>query len=455
MRAAIAEIAFLALLVLIGTLRGSEVPARLADLLPFTQGFVDRWYSWDVFGSAIFAATLALLAIAIAVCTINRVPGIWQTISEPRIRTSPGYLQAADTSAAFETGSSPQDVAASFEAILSRQRFRVLTQQIGQDIHVYADKNRYAKLGTFPFHLALILLLVGGIVGAQFGFREQEFVVPLGETRDVGHGTGLSVELQGFSESYTPGGFGESYEADIVILENGEPVKTDRISPNHPTSYNSATFYQSSLGYGATMAITSSDGVPLYNGTVDLGIFTYAGNPDAPAGFVTVPGANVRMTVVGPDIEPTAAPELDTLQLLNGQMYVILDKIGGTALDRQAFVIDQGQPVQLGDMTIVFEREIQWSLLQVAYNPGIPIFIIASVFLVGGLIVTFYLPLRRIRGIISPKPGGEGSQLMAVPLAKRDWSGKRDFRTTVEKLEADLGVPATVRMPDSMSDPDG
>ena len=35
-RAAIYEIAFLALLVLIGTLRGSSVPQNLADLLPFT-----------------------------------------------------------------------------------------------------------------------------------------------------------------------------------------------------------------------------------------------------------------------------------------------------------------------------------------------------------------------------------------------------------------------------------
>jgi len=89
-RAAITEIAFLDLLVLIGTLRVSAVPFWLADGLPFLQPLVDRWYDWDVFRSPIFAATLALLAVAIAVCTINRVPGIWQTISHPRVRTSLG-----------------------------------------------------------------------------------------------------------------------------------------------------------------------------------------------------------------------------------------------------------------------------------------------------------------------------------------------------------------------------
>jgi cytochrome c biogenesis protein len=453
-RAAIAEIAFLALLVLIGTLRGSEVPQWIADGIPDLQPFVDRWYGWDVFRSPLFAGILALLSIAIAVCTINRVPSIWQTISEPRVQTSLGYLKASDTSATFETLSTPAEVVSSYEAALRQKRFRVLTKEVGQDIHVYADKNRYGKLGTFPFHLALILLLVGGIVGAQYGFREQEFVIPVGESRSVGHGTNLSVELVNFRDRYTPSAIAESYEADIVIYEGDKPVKSGTISPNHPTSYNNATFYQSSLGYGSRMKVTGSDGVLLYEGTVDLGIFTFLGNPDAPAGFVNIPGANATMTVVGPDTAPLELPELDTLNLLNGQMYVIIQPNEGTELDRQVLVLDQGQPVQAGDLTILFEREMQWSLLQVAYNPGIPIFIIASIFLVGGLVVTFYLPLRRVRAIASPVDETGGSRLIAIPLAKRDWSGKRDFFSTVQRLEGMLGVHATLRKPDSMSDLD-
>jgi hypothetical protein len=97
---------------------------------------------------------------------------------------------------------------------------------------------------------------------------------------------------------------------------------------------------------------------------------------------------------------------------------------------------------------------MQWSLLQVAYNPGIPIFIIASVFLVGGLLVTFYLPLRRVRAIASPLTESSGSRLIAIPLAKRDWSGKRDFFSTANRLEGLLGVRATFRKPDNMSDLD-
>ncbi|MEJ7900509.1 MAG: cytochrome c biogenesis protein ResB, partial [Thermomicrobiales bacterium] len=321
-RAAIAEIAFLAVLVLIGTLRGSSVPESLANAVPFLRPLVDRWYAWDVFRSPVFATILALLAIAIAVCTINRVPGIWQTINHPRVRTSHGYLRGADTAATFSTAASVDDLASTYEETLRKKRFRVLTERFGEETHIYADKNRYGKMGTFPFHLALILLLVGGIVGAYYGFRETEFIIPIGETKAVGHGTDLSVELVRFQDSYTPLGTADEFESEIIIYNGDEPVRRETISPNNPASYRTATFYQTSLGYGANMRVMDDSGFELFNGTVDVGVFTFAGNPDAPAGFVELPGAGLTMTVVAPDIAPSNEPELDTLGLKNGQMYV-------------------------------------------------------------------------------------------------------------------------------------
>ncbi len=450
-RAAIAEITFLAILILIGTLRGSSVPESLANAMPVLRSLVDRWYAWDVFQSPVFAAILALLAIAIAVCTINRVPGIWQTINNPRLRTSHGYLRGADTSATFVTVASVADVTSACEATLKQKRFRVLTERIGDETHVYADKNRYGKMGTFPFHLALILLLVGGIVGASYGFRETEFIIPVGETKAVGNGTDLSVELVQFQNSYTPLGTAEEFQSEIVIYDGDSPVRHETISPNDPVSYRTATFYQTSFGHGSIMRVADETGVEMFNGTVDVGIFTYAGNPDAPAGFVEIPGAGLTMTVVAPDVQPLVAPELDTLGLKNGQMYVMLQPTTGSEVPRQEFVIDQGQSVAAGNAVVSFDREVQWSLLQVAYNPGIPIFAIASFLLVGGLLVTFYFPLRRIRAIVSPGP--QGATLMAVPLAKRDWSGKREFFQAVAALEATLEAKPEIRRPaDSLGD---
>src|SRR5688572_22745322 len=80
-RVAIYEIAILALLVLIGTLRGSSVPRQIADIFPFSEGFVDAWYDWDVFKSLPFVVICTLLAVSIAIGgMINRAPGLWRAI---------------------------------------------------------------------------------------------------------------------------------------------------------------------------------------------------------------------------------------------------------------------------------------------------------------------------------------------------------------------------------------
>ena len=101
MRAAVYEIVALGILVLIGTLRGSSVPEWIADGLPFTRGIVDRWYAWDVFHSLTFILLLTLISVAIAICTINRVPGMWRTIAHPTVTTSHGFLRNADVNAAL------------------------------------------------------------------------------------------------------------------------------------------------------------------------------------------------------------------------------------------------------------------------------------------------------------------------------------------------------------------
>jgi cytochrome c biogenesis protein len=68
--------------------------------------------------------------------------------------------------------------------------------------------------------------------------------------------------------------------------------------------------------------------------------------------------------------------------------------------------VKQGDSVRLGDLTLTFERERRFSVLQVARNPGIPIFFVAAILLIGGSMVTFYFPHRRFRGNVTATPAG-------------------------------------------------
>lgn len=443
-RNAIYEIAFLTLLVLIGTLRASSAPQWMADHLPFLQPLVDRWYAWDVFRSPVFAITLAVIAIAIIICTLNRVPQIWAAFAHPKIATSMGFINGADTAATYALSTPVSATLGHLQGVLGKRRYRVLTEQVGDQTHIYADKNRFSGFGTFPFHLGLILLLVGGIVASSLGFRDNEFLVAEGNRQNVGHGTGLSVELVRVEDIYSPNGIAIEYASHIVIYENGEDVKEGVVRVNHPVSHGPATIYQSSFGFTAEFTVRDAAGNIVFSGPSELGLFTARNNPDAAAGFINIPAEGLRMSVIAPDSNAAKQPELDALQLVPGQMWI------GLPGDTEGVVVTQGQPAQVGDYMVTFEREGKYSILQIGYNPGVPIFLIAAAFLIGGLMVTFYFPHRRVRAIL--KPTDTGSELHLAPLAKRDYAGKRDFFGVLSSLNETLAATPQVRAPKNSGD---
>jgi len=435
-RAAIWEVAFLATLMLIGTLRGSSVPRSLADAIPFTSPLVDRWYAWDVYNSLLFMLTLALMAIATAVGGMfNRASGIWKAIAHPTVPTTHRFLRGTGGNLFLASASPVSTTAAGLERDLRERRYRVLIQTRGDEVHLYFDKNRFSRLGTFPFHIALILFMVGGIVAAQFGFREMAFIIPEGESRAIGHGTDLAVRLDRFEDTYVESGLPAEYTSYLTLLDNERPVASDAITVNDPLTYDGVTIYQSSFGQAVQIRVTDLTGAALYDGAVELGTFTSSDNPDALAAVVDLRPAGVVLTIIAPDQFPIKQPELDRLQLADQEIYVRARYTGSPGgQEMRAAVLATRQTADLGAIRVEFLRETRFSLFQVASNPAIPLFIVASIMLLGGLMVTFYFPHRRIRGIVSPDSVGDGSKVHLAPLAKRDWGGHRQFDSLVNAL---------------------
>lgn len=439
-RAALYEIIFLAVLILVGTLRGSVLPAQMPRFVPALEPLVARWYAFDVFHSLIFSMTLALLTVAITVCTINRVPGIWQALVHPTVATTRQFFRSAEPAIVERSPDAPEAVARELVAILRSRRYRVLTEQRGGDIHVYADKNRWGKLGTFPFHLALILLLVGGIVGAQFGFREPVFTVAEGATRDVGEGTHLRLKLERFVDSYNQIGSPTEYRSDVILYEGDQEVRRGSLTVNNPLTYKGVTFYQASYGQAAQIEVQDAAGNVAFAAAVPFE-YVSRSNGDAPAAIVDLPAQGVRLELFFPNLKLDAKPEIGTIKLQSGELYAQAREAGTNTKLGEGVVIAQGDVARVGGLDVQFVRERRFTLLQVAYNPGIPILFSAAILLVIGLAITFYFPHRRIRALVSA--GGGETEVMLAPLAKRDWGAKRDFVRTLSAIEARFG-PATL-----------
>ncbi|MGH2532798.1 MAG: cytochrome c biogenesis protein ResB [Thermomicrobiales bacterium] len=436
-RAAAYEIVFLALLVLVGTLKGSIIPAQIPRYVPVLEPLVERWYAFDVFHSLIFSATLALLAVVIVVCTINRVPGIWNAITHPTVTTTRQFFRTAEPAAVFRPAEPLATAAAELTDLLRSRSYRVLTERRGDEVHVYADKNRFARLGTFPFHLALILVLVGGIVGAEFGFRDPVFAVAEDATRDVGHGSSLRLRLDAFVETYNERAQPVAYRSDVVLYEGEREVRRQSITVNHPLNYGRYTFYQSGFGPAAVLRVTDPNGAVVYEDSVNF-LYRSRTHPDAPGGLLELPARGVRIELLFPNLQLDAKPEVGTVKLRPGEIYAQARDWGTNQKIGQGAVIGQGDTANLGGLNVQFMRERRYTILQVAYNPGIPILFAASFLLVFGLVATFAFPHRRVRALVGETGGG--TEVLLAPLAKRDWGGQRDFIHTLAAIERRFGA---------------
>src|SRR5262249_31740283 len=159
------------------------------------------------------------------------------------------------------------------------------------------------------------------------------------------------------------------YRSDLIIYKNGRQVKSGSIIVNHPITYDGVTFYQSSFGHAVTLRITDNQGNEIYNDSVPMGLFTSRMNPDAPAGVLDLLPLHLSINIIGPDADRAHAPELDTLNLLSGQLFVQVrpdDLASGTM--PPSSVVDLGDTVALDGLNIQFVRERQFTLLQVAKN---------------------------------------------------------------------------------------
>jgi cytochrome c biogenesis protein len=102
--------------------------------------------------------------------------------------------------------------------------------------------------------------------------------------------------------------------------------------------------------------------------------------------------------------------------------------------------MDQGVPTTLGDYTVTFERESQFTGLNVARDPGVLLVWLGSFLLFGGFVIRFTIHHKRVWSRIVTRPNG-GAVLGMATLATRDVSQATDFENLVTDIRAALQAP--------------
>jgi cytochrome c biogenesis protein len=383
---------------------------------------------FEVFNSLLFRVLVALLAVSLTACSLRRIPGVIRTAVRPRTDVGPAFFEHAPQHEVIVSRQSPAGARAIVEGVLRRRRYRTVSDEDGV-VHVYGDRWRWMQFAGLAGHLSLVVILAGAVIGGVAGYRDQGFAVAEGDTRAVGTGEGLSVRLTDFTVAYDPATDRPSdYASSVVLLKDGVEIDRHVIRVNDPLRYDGLAFYQASFGSAAQMTVRDAAGAVLVSEGVP---FSWSlGGSDRPLGILAVPGAGYTLWVLGTG--GTVAP---------GQVEVQVFGAGGSAAPVADQVLDQGKPAVVAGMTIVFERESQYTLLTVARDPGVWLVWLGSLLLFAGFALRFALPHKRVWARITARSGG--SVVALATLARRDAAISTDFADLARDIRSALGAPAT------------
>lgn len=442
MRTGLFLILGLGLLSLAGTLL-EQAPAGVRSdpqaYASWLDGLRPRYGGWttvldtlgllSVFSSWLFRGTVVLLATSLVACSINRAPHLWDRATRPPRRRSDAFYAHAHLRAGLVAAGAPADVAEQVRQTLRGKRFRAVSAEHQGTFTVYGDQHRWAPFGTVVTHLSFVLVLVGFVLTATTGFKDNQVTVPVGEKVAVGHGTGLTVGASAFSDTYYANGSPKDYASDLVLYKDGKQVAARTVRVNHPLRYAGVSFYQSFFGIAASVRATDATGATLFAGSVPMLWQSRDGRHSI--GRFAVPAKGLTVYVV------TAASGQVDPDIPAGSVQLEIYGASSQDTPEATEVVSQGKPAAVQGVTYTFQRTRQFTGLIVSRDPGTTFVWLGCALMVLGIFLVLTFPHRRLWVRVRATQGGSEVRCAGArgESAHRDSAYEARFQELVDDIQ--------------------
>jgi len=403
----------------------AEYGPNLTRILGFF-GLFDMYHSWW------FLAILALLVLNLVFCSFKRLPSVWRQIFHGRVDLSPSNIQAQPFTRVFRVTKEGKGLGEEIERGVHRFFGNPRRIETPQHLLLFFEKGRYGRLGVYIAHLSVIIILVGGMIGSVFGFNGVMRIME-GQTvdriflrkngRSLAYALGYQVRCDDFDISFydTPGPekLVSEYTSSLTILENGQEVRREKVRVNHPMAHRGQKFYQSSYGNEAEVVLR----VRQRGGDASYEFRIQRGEP------VRVPGNDATFQLLG------YSPEVHGFG--EGVQLVLFSK-DQTPRRIWLFKKDPDYDEKRGGDLIFTLTDIvlkDFTVLQVAKDPGVWVVWIGCTLLIIGTIMAFFIPHRRLWVHISREEGKSVKVLLGGSTHRNRVSFEREFGEILQRLE--------------------
>lgn len=301
-----------------------------------------------------YLGLLILFGASLMTCTFKRQLPAWKWFTrDQKLYSKPQQFRKFALSAECDAASIDQ-----LTSELQQRKYRL----VQEGDRLYARKGIIGRLAPIVVHISMILILVGGVMGALTGFIAQE-MVPSGETFQVKNITDAgpwaapqvpkdwSVKVNRFWIDYLPTGEIDQFYSDMSVLDQGgQEVDRQTIHVNKPLKHNGVTMYQASWGVaGVKVKLNNSPVLPLPMGQLNV--------------------QNGRLWGAWLPLNPQDMSDGVSLVVKDLQgLVLIYDKTG-----KLISTVREGMAVDIQGIKVSIVELVGSTGLQIKADPGIPI----------------------------------------------------------------------------------
>jgi cytochrome c biogenesis protein len=429
MRTAITLLLVLAATSIVGTIipQGAMRDAMVHQYGLGVYKFIHALSLDNAYDSAWYVGLLVLIGINLAVCSIKRFGATWRATATPKVIVSEKQVSLMQRSETISAGGSAEHTMDRVETALSSSSYHVLTARDGDASVIYAAKGRLSIWGPYLTHVSILVIFIGAIIGGRLGYSgvtlireggytDSCYLKKTGSEKKLGFRVDLRKFMIGYDADHNP----TSYKSDLQVFQGNKPVAARVIDVNRPLTYKGVTFYQSDFGLdGIVLKLTAPDGqttrvrfrVDTQEGRQGRQYSITGASGDMP--FEQVVLAGKRLTVYAHDFVPDyiGGEAINATQMpLNPAVLVMVNdrlpeykgldawtKLGWLPISKSA---------KYKGFTIEVEDAVDYTVLQVARNPGLPIVYTGFALILFGVFVSFYVMRKVIRVRVSPAATG-------------------------------------------------
>ncbi len=409
---------------------------------PAMLRFLDAAGLTDVFHARWFVALLVLVSLSIIAASVQRFPNAWRYFARPYKSPDDNFRRLLPTQAQIAIGDEEQGLGAAERALrhvgLKSERI-VRTQSFS----LFSERNRLSEMAVYIVHASLLLIFLGGIVDALYGWRGFLMLTPGSASNQVelrngvGRTMPFSIRCDGAGEDTYADGTPKRWWSKLVVLDNGREAAKKEIVVNDPLVYHGLRFYQATFGRTGrldhlTLSATPAEGsgpaqeiTLALNQTATLDADTTVLLTEFIPDYVVEDG---HVYARSNDVVNPAVHLIVTSAKTNSTVNVWLPEIPGIAQNASSPYVFQPKDLKTGVFTG----------LQVSHEPGQWSVWAGVVLMAIGLTFVFYVAHVRI-WVVPVRDGRGGLALWVGGTANRNRDAfEQKFKRLVEEIQKEL-----------------